>query len=354
MSKLFSPIQLRGSTIKNRIFVSPMCQYSAHDGILNDWHRVHYGSRAVGGAGLVMIEASSVSPAGRITPYDSGIWSAQQVEALRPIIASIREQGATPGIQLAHAGRKGSCTQPWMGGKGIAIQNGGWQPLAPSAVPFSTDYNLPREMDQADIDKVTAEFATATKLALVAGFETVEIHMAHGYLLHQFLSPLSNRRSDSYGGSLANRMRFPMQVAQTVRELWPEDKPVMVRISATDWVEGGWDMTGSLTLVNQLKAIGIDMVDVSSGGLVPGAVIPAAPGYQTAFAAELRKQTGMAISAVGMITGAIQAEHILVTGQADVVSIARELLRDPYWPLHAAKSLGVDLPWPPQYRRAKP
>ena len=354
MSKLFSPIQLRGLTVKNRIFMSPMCQYSAHDGILNDWHRVHYGSRAVGGAGLVMIEASSVSPEGRITPYDSGIWSAQQVEALHPVIASIRGQGATPGIQLAHAGRKGSCTQPWKGGKGISLKDGGWQPPAPSAIPFSADYNMPVEMSQADIDRVTAEFAASTKLALDAGFETIEIHMAHGYLLHQFLSPLSNRRSDSYGGSLENRMRFPMQIAQTVRDLWPDDKPVMVRISATDWVEGGWDMAGSLALVNRLKSIGIDMVDVSSGGLIPGAVIPAAPGYQTAFAAELRKQTGMAISAVGMITDAVQAEHILVTQQADVVSIARELLRDPYWPLHAAKKLGVDIPWPPQYQRAKP
>jgi 2,4-dienoyl-CoA reductase-like NADH-dependent reductase (Old Yellow Enzyme family) len=354
MSKLFSPIQLRGLTVKNRIFMSPMCQYSAHDGILNDWHRVHYGSRAVGGAGLVMIEASSVSPEGRITPYDSGIWSAQQVEALRLIIASIREQGATPGIQLAHAGRKGSCTQPWKGGKGISLKDGGWQPPAPSAIAFSADYNMPVEMSQADIDKVTAEFAASTKLALDAGFETVEIHMAHGYLLHQFLSPLSNHRSDSYGGSLENRMRFPMQVAQTVRDLWPDDKPVMVRISATDWVEGGWDMAGSLALVRRLKSIGIDMVDVSSGGLVPGAVIPAAPGYQTAFAAELRRETGMAISAVGMITEAVQAEHILVTQQADVVSIARELLRDPYWPLHAAKKLGVDISWPPQYQRAKP
>ncbi len=354
MSKLFSPIQLRGLTVKNRIFMSPMCQYSAHDGILNDWHRVHYGSRAVGGAGLVMIEASSVSPEGRITPYDSGIWSAQQVEALHPVIASIREQGATPGIQLAHAGRKGSCTQPWKGGKGISLKDGGWQPPAPSAIPFSADYNMPVEMSRADIDKVTAEFAASTKLALDAGFETVEIHMAHGYLLHQFLSPLSNHRSDSYGGSLENRMRFPMQVAQTVRDLWPDDKPVMVRISATDWVDGGWDMAGSLALVRRLKSIGIDMVDVSSGGLVPGAVIPAAPGYQTAFAAELRRETGMAISAVGMITDAVQAEHILVTQQADVVSIARELLRDPYWPLHAAKKLGVDIPWPPQYQRAKP
>ncbi len=353
MSKLFSPIQLRGLTVKNRIFMSPMCQYSAQHGILNEWHRIHYGSRAVGGAGLVMIEASSVSPEGRISPYDSGIWSERHAEAMRPITAFIKEQGATPAIQLAHAGRKGSCAQPWMGGKGIAIEDGGWQPMAPSAVPFAADYNLPREMSQVDIDRVIAEFAAATKLALSAGFEAVEIHLAHGYLLHQFLSPLSNRRTDSYGGSLENRMRLPVQVAQTVRELWPEDKPVMVRISATDWVDGGWDMAGSLALVRQLKAIGIDMVDVSSGGLVPGAVIPAAPGYQTAFAAELRRETGMAISAVGMITDAIQAEHILVTQQADVVSIARELLRDPYWPLHAARSLGVDLSWPQQYQRAK-
>jgi 2,4-dienoyl-CoA reductase-like NADH-dependent reductase (Old Yellow Enzyme family) len=354
MSKLFSPVQLRGLTVKNRIFMSPMCQYSAHDGVLNEWHRIHYGSRAVGGAGLVMIEASAVSPEGRISPYDSGIWSAQHADALRPIIASIKAQGATPAIQLAHAGRKGSCAQPWKGGKGIAIKDGGWQPIAPSAVAFSADYNLPREMGQADIEQVMDEFAASTKLALSAGFEAVEIHIAHGYLLHQFLSPLSNQRSDSWGGSLENRMRFPLQVAQTVRGLWPDDKPVMVRISATDWAEGGWDMAGSLELVRKLKSIGIDLVDVSSGGLVPTAAVPAAPGYQTGFAAELRRATGMMTSTVGMITDPVQAEHILVTGQADVVSIARELLRDPYWPLHAARTLGVDLPWPPQYQRAKP
>lgn len=353
MSKLFSPIRLRELNIKNRIFMAPMCQYSAHDGMPNDWHRIHYGARAAGGVGMVMMEATAVSPEGRITPYDLGLWSAQQAEAFRPIAAFIKEQGAIPAIQIAHAGRKASCDQPWKGGLQINPKDGGWQPLAPSALPFSSDSSIPKEMNQADIDNVVSQFAEATKRAWTAGFEVVEIHMAHGYLLHEFLSPLTNRRIDPYGGNFENRARLPLQVAQTVRELWPSDKPVMVRISATDWVEGGWNLAGSVELVRQLKSIGIDLVDVSTGGLVPDAAIPAAPGFQTPFAASLRRETGMMVSTVGLITGAMQAEHILVTEQADAVSIGRELLRNPYWPLHAARSLGEDVSWPSQYQRAK-
>ena len=354
MSKLFSPIRLREVNIKNRIFMAPMCQYSADDGMPNEWHRTHYGARAAGGVGLVMVEATAVCPEGRITPYDLGLWSAQQAEAFLPITAFIKEQGATPAIQIAHAGRKAGCAQPWKGGKSISSQEGGWQPLAPSALAFSADSNMPKEMSQADIDKVVSQFADATKRALTAGFEVVEIHMAHGYLLHEFLSPLTNRRSDAYGGSFENRARLHLQVAQAVRELWPSDKPVMVRISATDWVEGGWDLAGSIELVKQLKSIGIDHVDVSTGGLVPDAVMPVAPGFQTPFAASLRKETGMSVSTVGLITDAKQAEAILAEGQADAVSIGRELLRNPYWPLQAASILGEDVTWPLQYQRAKP
>lgn len=353
MSMLFTPIRLRELNIKNRIFMAPMCQYSAHDGVPNDWHRIHYGARATGGVGLVMVEATAVAPEGRITPHDLGLWSNQQAEAFRPITAFIKEQGAIPAIQIAHAGRKASCDQPWKGGLPLDQKNGGWQLLAPSALPFSPGGGIPDEMQQTGIDNVVNQFAEAAKRALAAGFDAVEIHMAHGYLLHEFLSPLTNRRSDSYGGSFENRARLPLQVAQTVRALWPDDKPVMVRISATDWMEGGWDLAASLELVHRLKVIGIDLVDVSTGGLAPDAVMPIAPGFQTPFAAAIRRETGMKISAVGLITGAAQAEHILVTEQADAISIGRELLRNPTWPLQAAKSLGDDIPWPPQYQRAK-
>ena len=333
--------------------MAPMCQYSAHDGMPSDWHLVHYGARAAGGVGLVMMEATAVSPEGRITPYDLGLWTDQQAEALRPIVSFIKEQGATPAIQIAHAGRKACSDQPWKGGLPIIEKDGGWQPLAPSALPFSPDSRIPKEMTQADIDNVVNQFAEATKRALKAGFEVLKIHMAHGYLLHEFLSPLTNHRTDSYGGNFDNRSRLPLQVAKVVRELWPDDKPVMVRISATDWVEGGWDLSGSIELVRQLKSIGVDMVDVSTGGLVSDAVVPIAPGYQTSFAATIRRETGMMVSTVGLITNVMQAEHILVTEQADAVSIGRELLRNPTWPLQAAKSLGDDIHWPPQYQRAK-
>lgn len=353
MSQLFSPLRLRELLIKNRIFMAPMCQYSAHEGMPNEWHRVHYGTRAAGGVGMVRVEATAVAPEGRITPYDLGLWSAQQAEAFRPITSFIKQQGAIPAIQIAHAGRKAACAQPWHGGKPMSAKNGGWQPLAPSSLSFLADSDPPREMNPADIDQVINQFAEATKRAGTAGFEVVEIHMAHGYLLHEFLSPLTNHRTDRYGGSFENRARLPLQIAQTVRDLWPSDKPVMVRISATDWVEGGWDLTGSIELVRRLKTIGIDHVDVSSGGLILEAVVPAAPGFQTPFAASVRQETGMSVSTVGLITEAQQAEHILVTGQADAISLGRELLRNPYWPLFAARSLQEELSWPVQYQRAK-
>ena len=353
MSRLFTPIRLRTVEIRNRIFMAPMCQYSAHDGMPGEWHHVHYGARAAGGAGLVVMEATAVAPEGRITPYDLGLWTDRQAEALRPIVSFIKEQGAAPAIQIAHAGRKACSDKPWKGGAPIKPGDGGWQPLAPSALPFSAESRTPKEMTQADIGNVVNQFAEAARRALNAGFEVVEIHMAHGYLLHEFFSPLTNRRTDAYGGNFENRSRLPLRVAKTVRELWPADKPVMVRISATDWVEGGGDLPGSIELVRQLQSIGIDLVDVSTGGLIPDAVIPAAPGFQTPFAAAIRKETGMMVSTVGLITDAMQAEQILVTEQADAVSVGRELLRNPSWPLQAARCLGDDISWLPQYQRAK-
>jgi 2,4-dienoyl-CoA reductase-like NADH-dependent reductase (Old Yellow Enzyme family) len=353
MSKLFTPMRLRTVEVRNRIFMAPMCQYSANDGVAGEWHRVHYGARAAGGAGLVVMEATAVTAKGLISPYDLGLWNDSQTAALRPIVAFIKQQGAVPAVQIAHAGRKASTERPWKGGKPIKPQDGGWQPIAPSALAFSADSSTPREMTQADIDDVVEQFVQATRRALAAGFEVVEIHMAHGYLLHQFLSPLTNRRTDSYGGSLENRLRLPLQVTQAVRAAWPDALPVLVRISATDWVEGGWGLPDSIALVRQMKALGVDLVDVSTGGLVGDAKVPAAPGFQVPFAAAIRRETAMPISVVGLITAPMQAEHILVTEQADAVSIGRELLRNPLWPLHAAKSLGDDVSWPVQYLRAK-
>lgn len=354
MSKLFSRFKLRGLEFKNRIFVSPMCQYSAQDGIADTWHMVHLGSRAVGGAGLVMVEATAVVPEGRISPYDMGIWSDRHAEALAPIARFILEQGAAPAIQLAHAGRKASADAPWFSRGPLVPENGGWQVVAPSAVPFSPNSPLPRELAEAELDVIVAAFVAAAKRSLAAGFEVVEIHMAHGYLLHEFLSPLSNRRNDTYGGSLENRARFPLRVAQAVREVWPQNLPFFVRISATDWVEGGWDLAQSLQLCLWLKEAGVDLIDCSSGGLTPDAKIPAGPGFQTPFAAAIRQELGIAVGAVGLITAPVQAEQIVATGSADAVFLARELLRDPYWPLHAAKILGAEVQWPVQYERAKP
>ncbi|MDB5304073.1 MAG: namA 1 [Phycisphaerales bacterium] len=354
MSRLFSPFRLRELDFRNRVFVSPMCQYSSDDGMPNDWHLVHLGSRAVGGAGLVMVEATAVSPEGRISPADSGMWSPRHAQAFTRITKFIKQNGASPAVQLAHAGRKASTAPPWLGGKGVDASHGGWQPLAPSAIPFSPDYPMPRAMTLADIDVLVAHFVDSTNWSLEAGFEVVEIHAAHGYLLNEFLSPLSNHRTDEYGGSLANRMRLPLRVATAVRKAWPGRWPVFMRISATDWAEGGWDLSQSIEFSRALKDLGIDLIDCSSGGLVPYAKIPVTPGYQVPFSDAIRKEAGIATGAVGMITDAQQAEDIVASGKADVVLLARELLRDPYWPLHAAIELGVDMPWPQQYARAKP
>jgi 2,4-dienoyl-CoA reductase-like NADH-dependent reductase (Old Yellow Enzyme family) len=329
-----------------------MCQYSCQEGMANDWHLVHLGSRAVGGAALVMVEATAVSPEGRISPADMGIWSDEHQRALQPVAEFIKAQGAVAAIQLAHAGRKASTDAPWRGGKPVAESAGGWQALAPSPLAFG-DYPAPREMTAADVAKVTAQFAEAARRSLAAGFDVVELHMAHGYLVHEFLSPLSNERGDQYGGDFEGRLRFPLQVAEAVRGVWPDHLPVFMRISATDWVEGGWDLAQSIEFSRRLKMLGIDLIDCSSGGLVPGAKIPVAPGYQVPFAQAIRQQAGIATGAVGLITEAEQAEAIIAAGDADVVFLARAMLRDPYWPLHAAKILGVDIPWPVQYQRAK-
>jgi 2,4-dienoyl-CoA reductase-like NADH-dependent reductase (Old Yellow Enzyme family) len=352
MSKLFSPLRLREIEFKNRIFVSPMCQYSSQNGKPSEWHLVHLGSRAVGGAALVMVEATAVSPEGRISPGDSGIWSEDHAEAFRPISTFIKSQGAIPGIQIGHAGRKASTDAPWRGGKPLAESEGSWQTLGPSPVPFG-NYPAPREMNREDIEAVVSQFTDAARRSLNAGFEVIEIHMAHGYLLHEFLSPLSNQRKDEYGGSLEARASLPLRVAEAVRQVWPDHLPVFVRISATDWVEGGLDLTESMKFSGWLKKIGIDLIDCSSGGLVPGAKIPAEPGYQVPFAAAIRKKVGIATGAVGLITDPIQAEKIISSGEADAVFLARAMLRDPYWPLHAAKALKADTLWPVQYLRAK-
>ncbi len=354
MSRLFKPFNLREMTFKNRIFVSPMCQYSCQDGIVDQWHLVHLGSRAVGGAALVMVEATAVSPEGRISPWDSGLWSEKHSEAFKPITAFIQAHDCRPGIQLAHAGRKASTDAPWRGGRPLIEGEGGWQPLAPSPLPFDAASPAPREMTSTDIDQVTAQFAEAARRALTAGFEVLELHMAHGYLLHEFLSPLSNRRADAFGGDLENRMRLPLQTAAAVRNVWPAHLPLFVRISCTDWMPGGWDLAQSIELCRKLKTIGVDLIDCSSAALVPEAKIPVAPGFQVPFAAAIRREADIATGAVGLITHAVQAEQIIATEQADVVLLAREMLRDPYWPLHAAQTLREDSHWPVQYERAKP
>ncbi len=353
MSILFTPLTLRTITFRNRIFVSPMCQYSSHDGLPTDWHLVHLGSRAVGGAGLVMAEATAVSPTGRISPDDSGIWSDGHAEAFTPVARFIREQGAVPGIQLAHAGRKASTDSPWRGGGPLSPGQRGWQPVAPSAIRFDSGYAVPRELTANDMDEIEEQFAAAAHRAFTAGFQVVEIHMAHGYLLHQFLSPLSNHRTDDYGGSLENRLRLPLRIARAVREAWPKDLPLFVRISSRDWVDGGWDLGQSVLLARRLKILGVDLIDCSSGFLLPDEPIPSGPGFQVPFAAAIRKELAMPTGAVGFITDPAQAEQIVATGQADTVFLARQSLRDPYWPLHAARSLGADIPWPNQYLRAK-
>jgi 2,4-dienoyl-CoA reductase-like NADH-dependent reductase (Old Yellow Enzyme family) len=351
MSSLFSSFSLRGLEFRNRVFVSPMCQYSSRDGLPNDWHMVHLGSRAVGGAALVCVEATGVSPEGRISPGDTGLWSEEHTNAFAPIASFIKSQGARAAIQLAHAGRKASTDVPWRGGKPLSEEQGGWQTLAPSAVPFG-DWPAPRELTRDDIETTVLQFADAARRALEAGFEVVELHMAHGYLLHEFLSPLSNRREDEFGGSLENRARVPLLVAEAVRRVWPDELPLFARISATDWVEGGWDVEQSVMFSRWLKERGVDLIDCSSGGLVPGARIPVAPGYQVGFAEKIRREASVATGAVGLITEPEQAEEIIASGQADAVFLARAELRDPYWPHHAARKLGVEAHWPVQYGRA--
>ena len=354
MSVLFTKFRLRELEFRNRIFVSPMCQYSSREGFPTPWHFVHLGSRAVGGAGLVMLEATAVVPEGRISPDDAGIWSDAQADAYAPIAHFIRENGAAPGIQIAHAGRKAATAVPWRGGGALGLADGGWQPVGPSAVPFGPGYPTPREMSSDDIALSVSDFAAAARRARHAGFEVVEVHMAHGYLLHEFLSPLANRRTDAYGGSLEKRMRFPLAVARAVRESWPAQLPVFVRISATDWAPGGWDLEQSVALATQLREVGVDLIDCSSGGMLPNAPVPVGPGYQVPFAAAIRAAVGIATGAVGLITEAAQAEEIVASGKADAVLLARQLLRDPYWPLHAARELGEELDWPLQYVRARP
>jgi 2,4-dienoyl-CoA reductase-like NADH-dependent reductase (Old Yellow Enzyme family) len=352
MSVLFSPLKLRGLEFRNRIFVSPMCQYSCVDGLPTEWHLVHLGSRAVGGAALALAEASAVEPDGRISPGDAGLWSEAQAQAWAPVARFIRGQGAVPAIQLAHAGRKASTAIPWEGSGPVKIESGGWTPLGASAIPFDAGWTVPREMTPADIGAVVARFARAAQLALLAGFETIELHFAHGYLVHSFLSPLSNRRGDAYGGTFDGRARLALDIASAVRRVWPERLPLFVRVSATDWADGGWDLPQTVELSRRLKALGVDLIDCSSGGLVPYAKIRPAPGYQVPFAEAVRREAGIATGAVGMITEPRQADEIVASGKADAVLLARELLRDPYWPLRAAAALGAAGPWPKQYQRA--
>jgi 2,4-dienoyl-CoA reductase-like NADH-dependent reductase (Old Yellow Enzyme family) len=353
MSKTFEKYKLREIEFRNRIWVSPMCQYSSLDGMPTDWHLVHLGSRAVGGAGLVIQEATAISPEGRISPQDAGIWSDEHAEAYKKITAFIKSQGAIAGIQIAHAGRKASTAAPWNGGKKVDENEGGWQTIAPSAIAFAEDYPMPREMTKADIEKVREDFVKAARRSVEAGFEVIEIHAAHGYLLQEFLSPLSNQRTDEYGGGFENRVRFPLEIVGAVREVVPANLPVFVRISATDWTEGGWDLDQSIEFCRLLKNAGVDLIDCSTGGNVPQAKIPIAPGYQVSFAAEIRQKAEIATAAVGLITEPKQVEEILQSGKADAVMIAREFLRDPYFPFHAAKELGADIDYvPKQYGRA--
>jgi 2,4-dienoyl-CoA reductase-like NADH-dependent reductase (Old Yellow Enzyme family) len=354
--QLFSPLQIGSLTLSNRIVVSPMCEYSSEDGFANDWHLVHLGSRAVGGAGLIFTEATAVTPEGRISPQDLGLWKDEHIAPLARITAFLHAQGAHAGIQLAHAGRKASTFRPWSGDGVVRPENGGWtNVVAPSAIPFAPNYPQPQELDHAGIAAIIQAFRAAAIRADKAGFDVIEIHSAHGYLLHEFLSPISNRRSDEYGGSFENRVRLLLEITSAIREVWSRERPLFVRISATDWIEqGGWDLPQSTQLAPLLRDRGVDLIDVSSGGNVLGAAIPVGPGYQTQFSEAIRTQTGILTGAVGMITDPAQAAHILRTGQADLVIIAREFLRDPYWPLHAAAALGETISWPVQYLRTGP
>jgi 2,4-dienoyl-CoA reductase-like NADH-dependent reductase (Old Yellow Enzyme family) len=352
MSKLFSPLTLRGVTFRNRIAVSPMCMYSATDGYANDWHLVHLGSRAVGGAGLIIQEFTAVSPEGRITPGDLGLYEDGQMEMLKRIIGFVHDQGAVMGIQLAHAGRKAGCARPWEGGRQLKPAEGGWTTFAPSALGFHPEDTPPVELDEAAIARVVSDFRTAAQRAFEAGYQVIDIHAAHGYLLHEFLSPVTNKRTDRYGGSLENRSRLLREVVHAVREVWPSALPLFVRLSVTDWIEGGWDTDESVQLSRLLRIEGVDLIDCSSGGIAPGIKIPLGPGYQVGFAERIRNETGIPTSAVGLITRPGEALEIIEDEQADLVMLGREMLRDPYFALRAANELGDDGPWPKQYLRA--
>lgn len=350
---LFSPLRLRDIQLRNRIAVSPMCQYSCADGFANDWHLVHLGSRAVGGAAIVMAEATAVEQRGQISPSDLGLWKDAQIEPLQRIAGFIKQTGAVPAIQLAHAGRKASTDIPWLGGKPLDRAHGGWTPVAPSPLPFTEHHNAPSELTQQQIQDIVAEFSTSAKRAYTAGFEILEIHSAHGYLIHEFLSPLSNVRTDDYGGSFENRTRFARELVQAIRNVWPDRLPLFMRLSCTDWMDSGWSIEESVELAGALKMLGVDLLDCSSGGTSLAARIPLEPGYQVPFAARIRREAEIPTGAVGLITNPKQADDIIRNGQADIILLAREYLRDPYWPIHAAISLNVELPpIPPQYARA--
>ncbi len=351
-SRLFEPLTIQGTTIRNRAWVAPMCQYSSVDGAPDDWHLVHLGSFARGGAGLVMQEATAVTPEGRISPYDAGIWNDELADGYARIAAFISSQGAVPAIQLAHAGRKASTGRPWDGRGYVEEAEGGWQTVAPSPVPFG-DWPVPKELSVAEIADLVESFASAAQRSLTAGFEVVEIHAAHGYLIHEFLSPLSNLRADEYGGDLAGRSRFLIEIVEAVRAVWPQEKPLFVRFSATDWAEGGWTLDDTVAVSREVAARGVDLVDVSSGGLVAHQSIAAGPGYQVPLARAIRERAGVLVAAVGMITEPAQAEQVLVEGSADAVMLAREMLRDPHWPLRAAAALRAEVAWPPQYLRGR-
>lgn len=352
--QIFDEFPIRGVTLRNRIVLSPMCQYSSDDGFANDWHLVHLGSRAVGGAALVLAEATAVLPEGRISAHDLGIWKDEHIEFLARIARFIRGQGVLPGIQIAHAGRKASTPRPWEGRGTIPESKGGWAPVAPSPVPFDSDHATPRPLVEGDICKVVEAFGAAARRAWEAGFQVLEIHAAHGYLIHEFLSPLTNLRGDSYGRTFENRTRFLREIVSSVRRVWPDGNPLFVRISASDWVEGGWDTDQSIELAGQLQPLGVDVIDCSSGGLVPNAKIPTRPGYQTVFSKQIRDATGIPTAAVGLIDTPSLADEILNRGDADLIVLAREFLRHPYWPLQVAREFGFRVPWPVQYLRAAP
>jgi 2,4-dienoyl-CoA reductase-like NADH-dependent reductase (Old Yellow Enzyme family) len=352
MAELFTPLSIRGITLKNRIVVSPMCQYSSQDGFANDWHLVHLGTRAVGGAALVIAEATAVSPEGRITPDDLGIWKDDHIPFLKRITSFIEQQGAVPGIQLAHAGRKSSHHSPWKGAQPLSASEGAWQTCAPSAIPYKEGEPIPSELSIDGIEKIVECFKKAAKRALEAGFKVIELHAAHGYLLNEFLSPLSNTRTDEYGGSFGNRARFVVEIVEAVRSVWPDEYPLFVRISATDWTDEGWTEKDSIALGHILKEKDVDLVDCSTGGNVHGVKIPVGPLYQVQFAESVKRATGIMTGAVGLITTAQEAETIIAAKQADIVLMARQLLRDPYFPLHAARELGANIQWPNQYERA--